>query len=90
VCIGNRTPRAGPSFFFGGEFCDIDHLVIIFSYKRATLLEFTVGKQIFPNFFVDKYVRKKNPSQEKFKFFVFLMLSSFNVCKAFYSCGVCF
>jgi hypothetical protein len=37
--------------FGGSEFCDIDHLVIIFSHKRAKLVEFTVGKQLFPKYF---------------------------------------
>jgi hypothetical protein len=39
-------------------------LVIIFSHKREKLVEFTVGKQLFPKYFCWQYVRKKNPSQE--------------------------
>jgi hypothetical protein len=58
ACIGNRTPRAGPSFW-GGEICDIDHLVGINSHKRAKLVEFTVGKQLFPNIFVEICHKKK-------------------------------
>jgi hypothetical protein len=43
----------------GGEFCDIDHLVSIFSHKRAKLVELTAGKQLFPKYFCQQYVIKK-------------------------------
>jgi hypothetical protein len=44
-----------PLLFLGGEFCDIDDLVIIFSHKRAKLVEFTVGKQLFPKYFCGQF-----------------------------------
>jgi hypothetical protein len=43
--------EALPFFGGGGGFCDMDHLVIIFSHKREKLVEFTVGKQLFPKYF---------------------------------------
>jgi len=54
--IGNRRPAQEQALTFGGgEFCDIDDLVIIFSHKRANLVEFTVGKQLFPKYFCGQF-----------------------------------
>jgi hypothetical protein len=49
-----ETARQEQALPFGGgvgEFCDIDHLVSINSHKRAKLVEFTVGKQLFSKYF---------------------------------------
>lgn len=66
-----ETARQEQALPFGGgvgEFCDIDHLVSINSHKRAKLVEFTVGKQLFSKYFCWDMSQKKTLLESSWSF----------------------